>query len=287
MVNPNPSNLADLVIESNKLQFFLDGALLNTPEEFELGSIFLYSNNRKNSKIEIDCMLSTFLYSHNNSGKPIPIIINDIPLLKYRENIVWNISLKDLQDLFKSYLDSIQKNVDKNFDPCLLMPEIFIKPKIDYITEIIKQSCFIGKKNLALVDVNCVEFVADCWKNNWKLDEIINLQALLHGLNTKKKESALSFSDYIEKHVILDIMFDRFVNENFVQFKSFPFTGENTIGQEVHFNNVFMIWKHFYRRYCSKFNNIADSVENVDKIGFKTTEFGMGEDEELKGMNKK
>lgn len=244
----------------------MDGSFIKTPEEFELGSVFLYSKNKKTFKLEVDCFLTSLLFSYNNKDKIIPIILNDFPLLQYRERIVWNIELKDLKELFNSYIESIQeKNI--YFDPCLLKPDIFIEPKITYLTEIIKQSCFMGKKIIAIVDINCAELIADIWKSESNLDEIINLQKILKTSN--KKKMSMSFSDYIEKHVMLDIMFDNFVQENFIAYKNFPFDAEGTLGKEIHMNNLFMIWNHFHRKYKLKYGDVKHFDEKIDILDNK------------------
>lgn len=50
------------------------------------------------------------------------------------------------------------------FDPLLLKPELFIYPKIAYITESIKNSCFASKKIISVVD----RYMADEIENYWK-----------------------------------------------------------------------------------------------------------------------
>jgi len=249
VINPNPQNLTDLVLDSTRLKFLMDGSFLKSTSEFEMGSTFFYSKRVSTQKKEVDCFLTPLLYSYNNAGKMIPVIINDFPIILYREHIARNITLDELVPLFESYVEEMEKG-NTNYDPTLIKPEVFIKPKIDYLTEVIKQTCYLGKKIMAIVDMNCAEHVAETWKNHQNHSKIENLQNLLTNLsNSKKIEKNLTFTDYIQKHVILDLLLDDFVQENFVEYKSFPFSGKGTIGRDMNFGNVFMIWNHFQRKY--------------------------------------
>ena len=249
IINPNPINLADLILDANRLKFLIDGSFMKSSEDFEMGSNFFYSKRPMTNKLEVDCFLTPFLYSYNNVEKTIPIIVNDFPIILYREYIVRHISMSDLKQLYASYLEEEQKG-NKNFDPALIKPDIFIEPKIEYLTEVIKQSCFLGKKILAIVDMNCAEFIAEKWKNSPELNKIQSLQKILKDKKLQNdNDDQLTFTEYIEKHVILDLMLDNFIQENFVDHRSFPFSGENTIGKSVNLGNVFMIWNHYMRKH--------------------------------------
>ena len=65
--------------------------------------------------------------------------------------------------------ESVKEN--SNFDPCLMNPEIFIKSKIQYMTEVIKQSCYMRKKVIAIVDLNYSAYIEDEWLNVLKKPE--------------------------------------------------------------------------------------------------------------------
>lgn len=50
------------------------------------------------------------------------------------------------------------------FDPMLLKPELFIYPKVAYITEAIRNSCYASKKVLAIVDRHASDEIEDYWR---------------------------------------------------------------------------------------------------------------------------
>jgi hypothetical protein len=54
-----------------------------------------------------------------------------------------------------------------------------------------------------------------------------------------------TFLEYVEKQVILDLLFDPFIFKNFIQFNSFPFNHEGFLGKETAVLNVFTFWKHY------------------------------------------
>ena len=50
------------------------------------------------------------------------------------------------------------------FDPLLLKPELFIYPKVAYMTESIRNSCYTSKKVLAIVDRHMTDEIETYWK---------------------------------------------------------------------------------------------------------------------------
>ena len=279
VINPNPETLADLILDTNRLKFLMDGSFLKSHDEFEMGSNFFYSLRSVTQKKEVDCFLTPLLYAYNNSDKSIPVILNDFPKVLYREHIVRSITLDELMPLFESFVDEMQKG-NTNYDPCITKPEVFIRPKIDYITEIIRQSCYLGKKVLAVVEMSCAEEVSETWKKQKNNSKVKSLQSLLANVETSKHEKNLTFTDYIQKHVMLDLMLDDFVQDNFVEYKSFPFSGKGTIGKEMNFGNVFMIWNHYQRKFKKSkttfktFEELKNRVDSVPGSFVETDAFG-------------
>lgn len=252
-----------MILDANRLKFLMDGSFLKSSSQFELGSTFFYSKRYSTQRFEVDCLLTPFLYSYNNSEKMIPVIVNDFPIILYREYIARNINLEDLLSIYDTFVVEQQKK-NINFDPALLKPEIFIKPKINYITEVLRQSCFLGKKIMAVVDINCAEFIANAWMDYGKHENLEKFQNLLSVSKLQNEDKNLTFSDYIQKHVILDLILDNFVQENFVQYKSFPFSGKGTVGRDMNFGNLFMIWNHFQRKFKRSQTNLKtlDDIKN-------------------------
>ncbi len=65
---------------------------------------------------EIDNFLTPLLYSFNEGGDNIPVVIADYPCLKFRENLAKSIPKLKLIEIFNDYVQEY-KNGNKNFDP--------------------------------------------------------------------------------------------------------------------------------------------------------------------------
>jgi hypothetical protein len=74
--------------------------------------------------------------------KQIPIVVSDYPTLAYREKLVSLTSATALRSIF---LQKIKNQSNPLFDVTLSHPDLFLKPKINYVTEVLKQSCQVGK----------------------------------------------------------------------------------------------------------------------------------------------
>lgn len=83
----------------------------------------------------IDNMKSPFLFG-NNFGTPV--IVAGAPELIIRETIARNNSEKELFNILTLKKKSISEGTQLKFDPLLLKPNIFIRPRLKYEVEILK-----------------------------------------------------------------------------------------------------------------------------------------------------
>jgi len=72
----------------------------------------------------------------------------------------------------------------------------------------------------------------------------------------------MSFVDFIEKLVIIDFFFENFINDNFIKFQNFPFSGKHTTAWMSGFCNLFSLWDHYTKLYKEKIDQF--SVYNKD-----------------------
>lgn len=61
-----------------------------------------------------------------------------------------------------------------------------------------------------------------------------------------------SFLEFVEKLVILDVLIEPYLYENFIQYESFPYDPEGYLGNETAMLNVFTFWKHYQARYVTQ-----------------------------------
>ena len=259
LVNPNPKFLSDIMLDQEKIKMFIEGPVMQTEEVFEIGSNFIYSNTGSTIITQvIDGFLTPFLYAYNNPDNKTVIIVNDVPILMQRDYLVRTVSKDDLKELVTEYIESLAQG-HTNFDPQLLRPDDFIYPRIKYITETIRHACHSGKRIIAVVDVNFIDLIEDEWR---KLDK--NMRSFSECLlpqvpNTQK----MTYTEYIEKHVMLDLIQEPFLMTNFIKYKTFPFSGNDTIGMHAAKPNLFMIWDHFYNRYTKKINDRVPHLQEM------------------------
>mmetsp|Transcript_5159 Transcript_5159/g.4374 ORF Transcript_5159/g.4374 Transcript_5159/m.4374 type:complete len:82 (+) Transcript_5159:253-498(+) len=63
-----------------------------------------------------------------------------------------------------------------------------------------------------------------------------------------KPPKRLDFVSYIDKHVKVDIMLDKFIKHYFIDLRVFPFEAKDIFGAEPAKANVFMVWEHYYKK---------------------------------------
>ena len=250
LLNTNPMYLSDIIFDQTKIKFLVEGSFMNTPEMFDVTSTFVYSQDGKLTQRpnhKIDTFLTPFLYAYNNPNKGYSLNVNDVPELLFRDYVVRNASKIELLDLVTSHFDS--KDDGRTFDVSLSRPELFLKPRVSYITEVLRQSCYISQTTVAIVDRNMVEAIEDEWKTLGR--DMVKLQECLVPLSVKK-ETDLSFSEYVEKQVLLDTIKDEFLHQNFIKHQIWPYHVPDTIGYNSTRNTVFVMWDYFYSKYISK-----------------------------------
>jgi len=227
----------------------MEGPIQETPSEFEVGSMFIYSKAGRMKREQItDNFLSPFLYSYNNPERKMNIVVNDVPVLTQREVLSRVLSQEQLKGLLKQYLEALSEDNGHNFDPRILVPEAFIYPRIAYLTETLRQSCHVSKSIIALMDYNFIDLVEGAWI---KLEpEMRSLQSCLQ--TPLPENDDLTYTDYVERHVLLDLIQEPFLKENFVEHGSFPFSGKDTVGMEMAKPNIFLIWDYHRKRYANK-----------------------------------
>lgn len=65
--------------------------------------------------------------------------------------------------------------------------------------------------------------------------------------------------------MILDLISEPFISNNFIAYKSFPFNPEGFLGSETAILNVFTFWDHYVNKYHKKIKKLAVLEEEYDK----------------------
>jgi hypothetical protein len=67
--------------------------------------------------------------------------------------------------------------------------------------------------------------------------------------------------EFVEKLVILDVMLEPYLYENFIQYDSWPYVVENYLQHETALLNVFTFWKHYQQQYVEQLSKAGVSQE--------------------------
>ena len=68
----------------------------------------------------------------------------------------------------------------------------------------------------------------------------------------------------MEKQVILDVIFEPFMDENYMQYEKFPYDSSGFLGHETAILNVVTFWKHYQAKYMDQMaeaNVLEDEYE--------------------------
>lgn len=120
----------------DKLKWFMTNNIGLNPS-FDVSPIYIEETIKIESESInlIDNMKSPFLFG-NNFGTPV--IVAGAPELIMRETIARNNSEKELFNILTLKKKSISEGTQLKFDPLLLKPNIFIRPRLKYEVEILK-----------------------------------------------------------------------------------------------------------------------------------------------------
>ena len=55
--------------------------------------------------------------------------------------------------------------------------------------------------------------------------------------------------------MLVDLLLDSHIQNNFINYKSFPFSAKGTIGIEMFINSIFIIWEHYYKYYQQSYKD--------------------------------
>lgn len=87
-------------------------------------------------------------------------------------------------------------------------------------------------------------------------DQWVKLPRQLRGLEsfyampeTKKQLQQETWLEFIEKQVIMDVLFEPFIYRHFVRLKAFPYDPEGFLGKETAILNLFTFWEHYQNKY--------------------------------------
>ena len=139
--------------------------------EFEVGSKVLYSRYKalQSTKLAPDALMTPFIYGYNNSlNRNVKTVIGDMPMLLQRERFANSLTLEQAQEIFDDCLNEWSEKSNFGFNPMVKHSDIFMQPRVAYITEVLRQLAEISADQgvVAIVDHDLLPFIENEWTNN-------------------------------------------------------------------------------------------------------------------------
>jgi hypothetical protein len=274
LVSPRPSNLQDIILNSEKVSKFLIGALINSSESFFISSNIVYAEHNsfyakvRKSTLQPDCFVTGLLYHSNNTSTTTCSVISDMSELVFRDNLVRKISLEDMIAFFEQFIWEIEQE-NYGFDPKSLKPDLMIKPKADYIAEIIKQTSRSYKLIVGIVESDLIYDIETAWKSLTK-----EPKTLKEFLTISEPSEACTMTEYTEKHAMLDLMLGPFIQEYFVKHNFFPYTAHGIIGiEEGLYSSIKEGWDYYYKTHSERLTKIINDMVSASHSKTKSPKF--------------
>jgi hypothetical protein len=268
LVKPWPDVLSDVAMSQEKLTS-LSQMVLNSPDYFYTGSgtVSTYCPqlednviDRQIKTLQTDNFFVPIMWAINNFSAAKCVFLADLPDLVYRDQVVrhpWTIH--KFRELFNSYLDQVTTHKD-HFDIRFLDKAVFLDSKVAHITEVIKQACMSFPKVLVVVEYDLLEFIEAAW---------VDLDAQPKTLKSviPAVEGSVPFVDTVEKHVLLDVMFEPLLNDWYIPYQFYPYTGEGSItGRERYCLEALEAWSYFFQKHKQ---SIVAALEYNPRAGRK------------------
>ena len=103
---------------------------------------------------------------------------------------------------------------------------------------------------MAVVDHEMLPFIERAWQTNLP-KQLRSLESLLRQPvpGPKDPKCRETYLNFVEKQVILDVLFEPYIQTSFIQYDVFPFSEEGFLGNETAMLNVITFWKHYWHKY--------------------------------------
>lgn len=112
---------------------------------------------------------------------------------------------------FQTMLDQFRKN-NLRFDPQYLMVDHCINPQAEYMAEVLRQSCYSSRRIVAVVDREMVPYIENFWKSLPAQRKLVDLYKSIPSFNETSKNKK-PYVEYVQKHTLVDVMFNSFIGK--------------------------------------------------------------------------
>ena len=266
-VNPGPHYLIDTMLLKNKNTQIIDENLSPCTKTFDFSANIAYSkpDDLQEKELLPDCFLTTLVHQYNNLDSNVQLVIGGYPILAMRDQVVRNYEHDELYAHFQTMLEQFRKN-NLTFDPQYLMVDHCINPQAEYMAEVLRQSCYSSRRIVAVVDREMVPYIENFWKSLPKQRKLVDLYKSIPSFNDETSKTKKPYVEYIQKHTLVDVMFNSFIADHFMKYDYFPFNGIGLFGWENSIVNTKEFWAHYYNKYMAELNALYIDEDDYQKF---------------------
>jgi len=258
-VSPSPTSISDIIMNKQKVEYWIDGPVKCTPEIFNLSSNFIFARDRiKDTQFNQNNFFIPFVSA--NEGHVPSVVVGDIPQFKFYEHLAKTTPLQVLKDAFQDFLTHGAGKIrgDREFDFEQKYHSAFLPSRMKYMAEVIRQSLLFTDKTLVVMDRNHIDFLADEWKVGAKIEKNkIVPQDLSKFYEFEPGKESNEVSAFIERLVYVDFLYDNPITHYFIKFKKFPYQLKGSVTAQYlkDTENLLILWYYYYDKLQKKYND--------------------------------
>ena len=179
LANPRPKFTSDAVLNKDKIKRFFEDNVIPAENEFEVGPNTVYSQGKSMLDMDLhaDSYLTAMLYAYNtgtDKANNIQVVLGDMPTLMHRELVGRGLRLNQAQDIFKrtvlAWEDQGNPHAKQGLTGLKYQPEvhefkeIIVEPRVNYISELLRQVSHVSRRVVAIIDEGFLPHVEDKWQ---------------------------------------------------------------------------------------------------------------------------
>jgi len=110
-----------------------------------------------------------------------------------------------------------------------------------------------------------VPYIQHFWRELPEQRKLVDLYKNIPSFTEVDQEQS-PYVQYVQKHAILDVMFNSYIADHFMGYDYFPFNGMGLQGWQQSIHNTKEFWTHFYSKYSGELSKVYISAEEGDKF---------------------
>ena len=168
-VSTQPQFTSDIILNSTqKLKSLVERNIQPTINEFELGQKVIYTRGRGLTALthQADALFTPMLYGYQTAmQKNVKTCIGDMPMIMQRERQANAVRVAKMREIFDETVTEWGNNANFNFNPMIKYSDVFVKPRVSYMVEVLRQLAQISSDHgtVAVVDHEILPFILKAW----------------------------------------------------------------------------------------------------------------------------